>query len=655
MPNLISIRGGELVGGPWIAQLVKEQSPGKRKIRVIFAIDFDNIDKQPPVVKTRFGSIIGKWSKSSKGLNIANFLGIPYAEPPIGNLRFRKPKAWNNSWDVIEAQSDGPPCIQLIKLNTTIGSEDCLYLNVFVPAKRPDVKHSKHPVLVFIHGGAFIKGSSNSKLYPSTYWADQQIILVTFHYRLGPFGFFSLGNSIAPGNYGLKDMVMALKWVQQNIESFGGDRNSVTLMGSSSGAASIHILSLSKKTEGLFHKYILHSGTALTPWAVHSKHKIREASESIANYLTCPTVLDVVNSLISNSIVANDNNDIKEDWNVAKSTDKRSYKMDLEIIMCMRSFDAESILIALSHHYSQHKHPYCVFVPTIEDESSEAILTMHPIEIIEKKLFRDIPGIMGVVNDEGLLKTYDLYVDSENLKIFVDQFDTILPKFLEMPYVINRHGFVNAIKDFYFEDNDINTQLQKITEITSDGIFIWSVYKTMSYLSKVMKSNLYLFYFNYFGTFSNTQVFGSKPLGISHSDDIKYFFPSLQYDLSSNTKSDTIMIHVLTELWSNFIKKGVPSTWSVPNWPAYRNHHEFMLFNGNQEVNITIEKFDNYFVLKERMNFWNNLMYNYSNQFPKWYLYDENIHDKHNGCYQLQITNCYVYILTIFMIVSIYV
>ncbi|XP_043505607.1 juvenile hormone esterase-like [Polistes fuscatus] len=616
-------------------------------VPVILAIDFENIDK-PPLVETKFGFIIGKWSKSSKGLNIANFLGIPYAEPPIDNLRFRKPKAWNRSWDILKAQSDGPPCIQLIKLNTTVGSEDCLYLNVFVPANRPGVKHSKYPVLVYIHGGAFIKGNANSKYFPPTYWADQQVILVALNYRLGPFGFFSLGNSIAPGNYGLKDIVMALKWVQQNIESFGGDRNSVTLMGSSSGAASTHILALSKKTEGLFDKYILHSGSALTPWAVHPKHIIREISESMANYLGCPTILDVTNTIISNSIVLNDNNYIKKDRNFQNTTDT-SHKMDLETIRCMRSFDAESILIALSHHYSEHNHPYCVFVPTIEDESSEAIITMHPMEIIEKKVFRDIPGIMGVVNDEGLLKTRDFYVDSEKLRIFIDQFDTTLPMYLEMPYVVNNlHGFVNAIKDFYFDDNDINTQLQKITEMTGDGIFIWPIYKSISYLSKVMKSNLYLFYFNYFGTLSYTPEFGSKPLGISHSDDIKYFFPPPKYDSSLNTKSDTIMIHVLTELWSNFIKHGVPSTWSVPNWPAYRNHHEFMLFNGNQEVNITIE---NHFFI-ERMNFWNNLMYNYSDTFPKWYLYNENINDKHNGCYHLHVTK-YLYFLTIFTIVSI--
>ncbi|KAI4472563.1 hypothetical protein M0802_016699 [Mischocyttarus mexicanus] len=99
---------------------------------VIVAIDFNNIDK-PPLVETKFGPIVGKWSQSSKGLNVANFLGIPYAEPPIDDLRFRKPKAWNRTWDLLEAKSDGPACIQLIKINTITGSEDCLYLNVFVP------------------------------------------------------------------------------------------------------------------------------------------------------------------------------------------------------------------------------------------------------------------------------------------------------------------------------------------------------------------------------------------------------------------------------------------------------------------------------------------------------------------------------------------
>lgn len=159
-------------------------------------------------------------------------------------------------------------------------------------------------------------------------------------------GFFSLASGVSPGNYGLKDMTMALRWVKENIESFGGDSNSVTLMGQSAGAAAVHILALSKKTDGLFDKYILHSGSALAPWAVHPKHIIRKVSIEMADDLGCLKNYDEETQ--TNDNLTEINYDPRDKY-VYRNYDDSINDNDLAMIDCMRSLDPRKILMKLSN------------------------------------------------------------------------------------------------------------------------------------------------------------------------------------------------------------------------------------------------------------------------------------------------------------------
>lgn len=140
-------------------------------------------------------------------------------------------------------------------------SEDCLFLNIYTPetAKKGD----KLPVLVYIHGGAFVGGRAHEKHFRDPVWTDHGVIGVTIHYRLGPLGFLCLPD--APGNYGLYDQMTALKWVRDNISAFGGDPENITIMGQSAGAASVQQLCLSPLTEGLFQKAVMSSGGGAVP------------------------------------------------------------------------------------------------------------------------------------------------------------------------------------------------------------------------------------------------------------------------------------------------------------------------------------------------------------------------------------------------------
>ncbi|KAI1110474.1 alpha/beta-hydrolase [Nemania sp. NC0429] len=208
------------------------------------------------------------------------FLGIPYAKPPVGDLRWKAPQR-PLAWDGVRpANKFGPSSLQFPLPPTSIYyggesdySEDCLYLNVYTGAE----PSSGTPVLVWLHFGAFVFGSAANPMYDGTRLAAQGITVVTVNYRLGRFGFLAHsdlsaeselagGDAVrASGNYGIMDQIAALEWVQRNISAFGGDPARVTVGGASAGGASVHILRASPLAKGLFCRAICESGPGLTP------------------------------------------------------------------------------------------------------------------------------------------------------------------------------------------------------------------------------------------------------------------------------------------------------------------------------------------------------------------------------------------------------
>ncbi|XP_065203589.1 carboxylic ester hydrolase-like [Planococcus citri] len=196
------------------------------------------------LVSTKLGDIRGTTGLSRDGKRFNAFLGVPYAEPPIGDLRLENPKpakSWNQTLD---ATSYPPICPQL---DTTgfIGQEDCLYLNIYTPQTTNN--HTKLPVWLFIYGGRRMFGHCLPYKYGPEYIMDKRVIFVTLNYRIGPMGFLSTEDSAIPGNFGLKDQRIALQWIQENINAFGGDPTNVTLNGGSSGAADVYFTDASHK------------------------------------------------------------------------------------------------------------------------------------------------------------------------------------------------------------------------------------------------------------------------------------------------------------------------------------------------------------------------------------------------------------------------
>lgn len=202
------------------------------------------------IVNINDGAIDGTVMASRSGVNFHAFLRIPYAEPPIGNLRFLAPvrkQKWTGTWN---ATYWSPICVQSNPSVADEMSEDCLYMNVFSKNLNGSV-----PVIVYIHGGSFSYGDARSQAGPE-YLMDRDVVLVTFNYRLGALGFMAVGTRDISGNAAMKDMALVLQWVNQNIAAFGGNPDKVTLMGWSAGAIAAHALMLSPMVDGLFHRVV---------------------------------------------------------------------------------------------------------------------------------------------------------------------------------------------------------------------------------------------------------------------------------------------------------------------------------------------------------------------------------------------------------------
>jgi para-nitrobenzyl esterase len=238
-----------------------------------------------PMASTRQGVVEGR---KENGLDV--FLGIPFAAPPVGALRWKEPQAVAAWTGTRKADAYAASCMQKPGIPVSAGgtagalSEDCLYLNVWTPQAGAG---GKRPVMVWIHGGAFVYGSGNVALYDGSAYARRGAVVVTINYRMGALGFFSHpaidgDDPSAPANYGLFDQIAALQWVRDNIAAFGGDPGNVTIFGESAGAQSVLALYTSPAANGLFHR-----GIAQSPYAIpsHTRARAREVSEEVANAL----------------------------------------------------------------------------------------------------------------------------------------------------------------------------------------------------------------------------------------------------------------------------------------------------------------------------------------------------------------------------------
>ncbi|CAF1467443.1 unnamed protein product [Adineta steineri] len=282
-------------------------------VNLIFILTFSiqNIyANEPATVHTQYGDILGYQT------NLARiFYGIPFAQPPVGTLRWQSPVPITK-WDpkVINATQPPPACAQAESTITSIRtpvlmSEDCLYLNIFTPLCNTSTSTNLLPVMIFIHGGSFRSGSASESIFESEHFVNTtNTIIVLIQYRLGVLGFFATGNgpNDIKGNYGILDQRLAIAWIKANLNAFGGDPNEITLFGQSAGAQSTALHYMTSEMQSFFKRAIIQSAPMTVPFRTYLDYVA--PGVLLAEQLHCtPNDISCFQSRTTNEIIAAQN------------------------------------------------------------------------------------------------------------------------------------------------------------------------------------------------------------------------------------------------------------------------------------------------------------------------------------------------------------
>ncbi|XP_076059197.1 juvenile hormone esterase-like [Oratosquilla oratoria] len=478
-----------------------------------------NADDVDVVVDIHQGRLSGVAEETLKGRRYYAFRSIPYARPPVGPLRFKDPEPAEGWPETRDASSYPPRCVQTLAEGLILekvivdGDEDCLYLNVYTPET---TTHRKYPVMVFIHGGAFSSGHSSP--YGPTLLLDHDVILVVLQYRLGIFGFLSTEDFVIPGNFGLKDQTLALRWIHKNIAFFGGDPEMVTLIGESAGAASLMIQMLVPQAKGLFARGIIQSGSALHDWALGDSHA--RYSRRIGQTVNCP-------------IDEGSENYLK----------------------CMQEVPADLLL-----HTVADLRKFFFLPAHLLPRVDGTYLRDHPAKLVERGQYHKVPVLAGTTAHEGALFTNYVYRWDERRRRYADDITLVAMSLLldeELPEV--QEEIVRKVLDHYVGEFKIdNDTADAVTQIISDGDF--NVAQDITVLLLSRHQPVYYYELRHrgqlsFGDYANT-TFSRR--WVQHADELFYLFGSKRMR-SGDREKDLRLSDNMTSLWTNFAKTGNPT------------------------------------------------------------------------------------------------
>lgn len=550
-----------------------------------------------PLVETKNGLIEGFRSKPL-GRNVLNFLGIPYAEPPVGELRFQKPQTiteWkhltnltnlsngksnsSNIDAVLLAKNFGPPCIQFIpskiqltpwiSKNVANASEDCLYLNIWVPEDTSDDSFLK-TVMVWIHGGAYFSGSSDLQLYNGDVLASVgDVIVVSLNYRLGALGFLSTIYDDLGGNMGMYDQVLALQWIKENIEFFGGDPENIVLFGQSAGATSAGLHMFSPLTKDIPSRLILQSGSPLFP-KIYYENSLEKSSQ-FAVETGCGPLL-VANGNISH------------------------------VIDCLRALPVDKIVQAHEPLFQLYKIP---FFPHAGDE----FLPELPHEMIYEpsSIGSQSEILLGNNEDEGSFFLHLFFPDiftNEQSNIHQSQVFNLTVNELQA-YITQAYSFIPqnqaaTMSQFFLATASATKDQSKIIKATHDIIGDSGFVCPAVLFSEILSEyNVTVYHYLMNGRPSNSQW--NQWMGTTHLDEVAFVFGSpLKYP-HQYTADEVAFSRNLIDIWTTFAKTGrvisstndsmdgsaVNSRSKLSSWPSFtKDSPKYLEINAN---NFTVK------------------------------------------------------------------
>ena len=518
----------------------------------------------PPTsaVDTPQGKVIGEWNEDT---GVANFMGLPFAAPPVGDLRWRPPAAAPAFNETFSATSFGNRCMQpiggenkfieriiegqglngvkeaLIKsvvasMPAGENSEDCLYLNVRTPNLGQDgvMDGEKRPVMVWIHGGGHSFGSGDQGFYQGDALPQKGVVLVTINYRLGAFGYMAHPALTADdprgvsGNYGLLDQIAALKWVQSNIESYGGDANNVTIFGESAGGWSVTELMSAPSAKGLFHRAIGQSGASTyhlgdltgndTMWP--SGHK---GGQDLVETLGLPS-----------DISAQELRDISA----------------VEIMETV----GENIAIGEAFH-------------TVRDG---VVLPKNIGVAFRDGSFNSVPTLFGYNGDEGTL----FFPDDPEPTVWLEDFprEGKAAQMTALEPIFGPQAAQTLLSEYGLSDSE--TFMEQGTQMLGDEIFGVNVRFVTRQSAKAGQPS-------YIYAFTRIPPSEKQTIGAYHGAEIPFVFGTGEEALGIS-EQDMEISELMQNYWVNFARSGNPNGEGLPNWPQHSGEN-WMVFGGNNE------------------------------------------------------------------------
>ncbi|XP_020031170.1 pyrethroid hydrolase Ces2e-like [Castor canadensis] len=494
-------------------------------------------DSASPIRTTLTGQVRGSLVHvKGTDVGVHTFLGIPFAKPPLGPLRFAPPEPAAPWSGVRDGTSHPAMCLQnadkmnelaMTLLNLTLPaipvSEDCLYLSIYSPAHAHE--GSNLPVMVWIHGGALVIGMAS--LYDGSMLAAfEDVVVVIIQYRLGVLGFFSTGDQHATGNWGYLDQVAALHWVQQNIAHFGGNPDRVTIFGESAGGTSVSSHVVSPMSQGLFHGAIMESGVALVPGLISNSSEVVYAT--VANLSACE-------------------------------------QMDSEALVdCLRGKSEEEML-AITKAFK--------IIPGVVDGS---FLPRHPQELLASADFQPVPSIIGVNNHEfGWLLPRGLGTDDTQKQIDRKTMQDILQHTSVQLMLPPECGDL-LMEEYMGDTEDPQTLLVQYLEIMGDAIFVVPALQVANFQRS--HGPVYFYEFQHRANF----IKDIKPPHVKadHGDEILFVFGSSfcgsKVDL---TEEEELLSRRMMKYWANFARNGNPNSKDLPHWPMFNQEEQYLQLN----------------------------------------------------------------------------